>query len=113
MTQTGLFDYYKSYHNTTNLKDKELREAEEKAETQEQIILAFFIRRAPSCYMPCEVHRTINIGLEHPWPLTSVRRAITNLTKRGTLQKTDVKKIGLYGKLTYCWRLARPKTQEG
>ena len=36
-------------------------------------------------------------------PITSIRRAITNLESEGLLHKTDIQKPGVYGKLNYCW----------
>ena len=38
-------------------------------------------------------------------PLTSIRRAITNLTFPGSLVKTNVKTTGPYGRPEYYWRL--------
>ena len=40
-----------------------------------------------------------------PPPITSIRRAITTLTKRGYLIKSDEMKKGLYGVSEYVWRL--------
>jgi hypothetical protein len=38
-------------------------------------------------------------------PITSVRRALTNLTNEDKIIKTDVKVVGLYGKKEHLWRL--------
>ena len=38
-------------------------------------------------------------------PITSIRRAITNLTNDEKLVKTDNQKTGPYGKPSYCWKL--------
>jgi hypothetical protein len=38
-------------------------------------------------------------------PLTSVRRAISTLTREGVLKKTDKQRTGYYGKREYMWRL--------
>lgn len=39
-------------------------------------------------------------------PITSVRRAISDLTRDGKLVKTDKQVIGIYGRKEYVWRLA-------
>ena len=39
-------------------------------------------------------------------PITSVRRAISDLTRDGKLVKTDKQVMGIYGRKEYVWRLA-------
>ena len=39
-------------------------------------------------------------------PITSVRRAMTNLTKAGLLEKTGDKVLGEYGVMVNTWKLA-------
>ena len=39
-------------------------------------------------------------------PITSVRRAISNLTKDHKLEKSSKQKLGKYGKLNHTWHLA-------
>ena len=39
-------------------------------------------------------------------PITSIRRAITDLTNEGKLVKTNSLKKGNYGKKCHCWKLA-------
>ena len=43
---------------------------------------------------------------EVSWPITSIRRAITDLTNAGKLTKTDTMKLGRYGKHVHTWKLA-------
>tara|TARA_R110002020_G_scaffold443766_1_gene655058 strand:- start:42715 stop:42900 length:186 start_codon:yes stop_codon:yes gene_type:complete len=38
-------------------------------------------------------------------PITSIRRAITELTSKGKLTKLDRMKKGEYGKNCHCWQL--------
>ena len=45
-------------------------------------------------------------------PLTSIRRALTNLTNAGELVKTDKQMKGMYGRPEHQWRLA-PKHDQG
>jgi len=46
------------------------------------------------------------------WPLTSIRRALTNLTTRGLLEKRAETITGLYGRREHLWTLARPAPVE-
>ena len=41
---------------------------------------------------------------EREWPITSIRRAISTLTKQGNLTKTDELRKGKYGKKTHTWK---------
>jgi len=43
--------------------------------------------------------------IEQPTPLTSIRRAITNLTIESYIYKTDYKVMGNGGRRTYTWKL--------
>ena len=67
---------------------------------QENYILAFF-KHEQEPMSPSMVHKAFN----NVWPLTSVRRAITNLSSDGELLKTNDKVTGIYGKPEHLWRL--------
>lgn len=69
---------------------------------QEDTILSFFIDHGGT-HTPCEVQAKAGM---YSCPLTSVRRAITNLTDMGLLVKTNVKREGIFGKPCHTWRLA-------
>jgi hypothetical protein len=45
-------------------------------------------------------------------PITSIRRAITNLTDAGKIIKTDQYVKGNYGKLEHLWELATEPIEE-
>jgi predicted HTH transcriptional regulator len=87
------------FYNTTSLEGKDLVEAIANAESQEHIILELFKRTGR--LSPSEVCRL----LDYKYPITSVRRAISNLTRDGYLEKTDKKKKGFYGRLEYVWEI--------
>ncbi len=91
------------YHNTNNETGAVLERSTAKAERQEDVILNLFKRGGE--YTPDEVWRQLYLGTHTP--LTSVRRAITNLTGLGLLEKTDRQRPGLYGKNVYIWRVVR------
>lgn len=88
------------FYNTINEKDK-IGLFESKTEKQESLILNHFIATNKP-QTPTDVwQRLFNCKI----PLTSVRRGITNLTKKGKLKKTAQKKEGIYGMDNYLWEL--------
>lgn len=90
-----------SYHNSVPIRDeKELQAKEEKAKSQDEMILHYFSGHQHSDFTPTQVW----IAFGQRWPLTSVRRAITNLTKQGKLVITENKRPGIYGDLNNCWK---------
>lgn len=88
-----------AYYNTTNLSGKDLGDAVASAFNQEEIIYGLYKRH--SKLSPSQVGALLN----HKYPLTSVRRAITNLTKKNYLVKTDEQRKGFYGKPEYVWEI--------
>ena len=93
------------YFNTTQLKNGDLDRARRKAKTQEERVLAFFNLHPAHLYTPFEVQEKVLPGV----PITSVRRAITNLEKAGHLRKTKRMWMGKYGARNHCWQLATPR----
>jgi len=91
------------YHNTTQSLGPELREYQDKANSQEKRILAF---------LKLDSNRPITPSAACMWifkgniPITSVRRALTNLTNAGELVKTTVQVKGPYGRPEFIWELA-------
>lgn len=101
-----------SYHNTTNETDR-LEEYEQKAQTQEEKVLAFFRdRQFNAGYTPSSIHDAvfplIPSSNRPRVPIQSVRRALTNLTNAGLLVKTSFMRIGPYNKPEGVWKLAEP-----
>jgi len=91
------------HYNTTKEKGQRLQEFQAKALSQDQVIIQLFERMPDELYTPWEVRQ---LAFAYPWPpITSVRRSITDMTRAGILQKTDVKKEVAYGRPSYCWRL--------
>jgi hypothetical protein len=90
--------YLRSYHNTTEVHGEQLRLFENRCGEQEQAVLAFFA--AGGEWSPSQVwQRVLPFA-----PLTSVRRAITNLTRSGRLVKTSQQRTGPYGRPECIWR---------
>ena len=93
-----------SFYNTVDLKDQELKKAEKNCDHQEERILRIYATHGGEL-TPFDVCNVFN-KLYKPIPITSVRRAITNLTKRGKLRKCDRMKTEIYGQPNHYWKLA-------
>ena len=89
-----------NYHDTTDVKGKALDHYEDKATTQGQKVL-FFMRAFPGfAFSPEDVH---NVLFGPTVPLTSTRRAMSNLTRDGLIVKTAEQVIGQYGRPVCKW----------
>lgn len=93
-----------AYYNTTRLQGPALSEARIAAKLQEGAVLAIY-RGARKPLSPSAVWRKGKDVLGDDWLLTSVRRAITNLTANGKLQKLEEYVDGPYGRPEHVWRL--------
>ena len=102
-----------SYHNTTNLQGEELKKAKRDALNQEESIIDIFehltfVYGKEQFLTPSRVASQWINPLRHRTycpPITSIRRAITGLTKKGKLEKTNIMDEGRYGKLEHSWKL--------
>lgn len=92
------------FFNTIGLKGDDLVNANKKANRQEDRVLELF-RSTGIAMTPEDVEARYN-ALFTPAPLTSFRRAITNLTNSGYLIKCDNMAIGKYGKPVHYWKVA-------
>ena len=88
------------FYNTINESGKELKESRFKARTQQDEVLALF--QVHKRLTPFEV---VMLGGFDPMQITSVRRAITNLTSAGRLIKTDQIKAERLGKKNHVWAI--------
>ena len=89
-----------SYYNTNKESGAALQNSNENARTQEQRIYGFFLMYGQPL-SPSMVLEKLKLDC----PITSVRRAMTNLTNDEKIIKTDVMVKGLYGKNEHLWRL--------
>ena len=85
-----------SHYNTTKESGKQLEIFEQTAKNQESQILE--LMKLYKKLSPSDVQKYFS-----NFPLTSVRRALTNLSNQGKLIKTDEKKKGIYGRDEYLW----------
>lgn len=102
-----------SYHDTVDERGQVLDTYEEKAKSQDEAVLAFFKRNPGILFTPFDVLEQCYMGCKQP-PITSIRRAITNLEKRFEnndhgVRKSRKKKKGDYGRNNHCWVYV-PKT---
>ena len=102
--QTNLFD--SSYYNTTGLYGSDLVKEQINAQDQEGRILRLFKHSDEAYLSPSEVMKKYEL-IWNAIPITSIRRALTNLTKGGKLVKTSVMKTGMYNKPERCWQLIK------
>jgi hypothetical protein len=92
-----------SFYNTIKLRGRDLEVADGKAKSQEETILAFFLRCPGMRFTPFDIQEILLPGA----PITSIRRAMTNLVYKDKLEKTKYKKPGKLGKPNYMWQLKR------
>jgi hypothetical protein len=93
----------KSFYNTINAEGQMLMSFDEQAAKQDDIILDLFRKNAHRDITPFEMESCLRLNGKR-YPITSIRRSITNLTKEGKLVKTEVMRPGEYGKPNYAWR---------
>ena len=91
------------YWPTTPLSQEQLAGAIRVAEQQDELVLAIF-RAHQRAMTPSEVWR---IGTEggRQWPLTSVRRSMTNLANAEVLVRLSMTQQSPYGRPEHCWAL--------
>jgi Fe2+ or Zn2+ uptake regulation protein len=90
----------KHYYKTTEMSMNEYLQSILQGQKQEEVILKIF-KDYKQKFTAWEVNKLLN---DH-YPITSVRRAITNLTDQGYLNKTKIVKIGRYGKGCHAWEI--------
>lgn len=97
------------YHNTNELIAGELKEARRSASNQEAKILDFFEYNKDRDFTPEEIQYHLLMSRH---PITSIRRAITDLTEQGYLRKTNIMRPGRYGKPVHTWQFKGSSNQE-
>lgn len=96
----------KSFYNTIHLTGEALKKAIEKAKSQEARILIIFQERKGSLLNPYHVHMVYTNLVNDNTPITSIRRAMHGLTKKGFLLKSEsASSKGDYGASNHVWTL--------
>lgn len=96
-----------SYHSTTNETAAETEKSEQEARSQERTILVYLKLHPFENFTADELRNKCELM---NFPITSIRRALTNLAdeKRwNEIEKTNIQRHGVYGKMTSCWQLRR------
>ena len=93
-----------TYYNTNRLSGKALRKALEDCKSQEQMVLTYMKAHPDINFAPHQLIDFLAVVLFYHTPITSIRRAITNLTSEGYLVKTDKMIKGPYGKQVHTWK---------
>ena len=93
------------FFNTIDEVGNALAESNKKTNRQEHLIYSLFVK----CNRPLSPSMVLSeSGLN--CPITSIRRAITNLTNSGKIIKTNRQVKGIYGKAEHLWEL--PEIEE-
>ena len=93
------------YYNTNDEAGETLQRSRGTTTNQEVMILAIFETYPNEGLTPFDIEDFVR-DQEVSWPITSIRRAITDLTNAGKLTKTNDKKLGRYGKNVHTWKLS-------
>jgi len=93
-----------TYYNNTGLSGEELDAAMLQAGRQDRAVL-HLMHTASGAMSPSYVWQELirRDEIDSLTPLTSIRRSITNLTRKGLLVKTEEKTIGLFGRPEFLW----------
>lgn len=95
-----------SFFNTINFQGKELERANARAASLETVVLSLFKANPGLKLGPSKVLYILNRKYSLNNPITSVRRAMTNLTGRLELIKTEERVNGLFNYPEHCWQLS-------
>nr|BAR24528.1 uncharacterized protein [uncultured Mediterranean phage uvMED] len=88
------------FYNTNKESFEEASASSLKAANQSHAILRL-LEMAKTPMSPSMVYKALN----QEWPITSIRRAMTNLTDDGKIVKTQKTTKGIYGKKEHLWAL--------
>ena len=92
------------YYNTNEEEGTTLNSSRKNAVKQEDLVLGVFLKYKAQSLTPEDVNNILEQD-NHIYPITSIRRAITDLTNEDKLVKTDIMRMGTWNKLTHAWRL--------
>ena len=96
-----------AYHKKHDLPTAEIAFREGRARSQDELVLSVFEQYWYQDMSPSQVYDYLvdRLLVDAATPLTSIRRAITNLTTRGELVKLEKKTQGPWGHPEGLWRL--------
>lgn len=100
------------FYNTNEEKGTTLKQSQDKAKTQDQMVLWYFRNHdqlgvtPERCLRHFQIMEMLSESKWHNTPITSIRRSFTNLKKQGYIYKTDYKIKGDFNKHIHVWKLA-------
>jgi hypothetical protein len=100
-----------SFYNSTGETGGNLVQFQHVTLRQEDVILRFFRTHPGRLYTPSQINQLLPQA-----PITSIRRALSNLTRDGWLVKTTSKRQGQVGRPEHCWlypHQAAPRVANG
>ena len=99
-----------AYYNTNNETSNTLQRSWNQANKQKKLIYHIFTSlwsdETGTYFAPHQIKDILSDRYDENYPLTSIRRAMTDLTADGMLVKTDYRVEGSYGKKVHTWRVA-------
>jgi predicted HTH transcriptional regulator len=87
------------YYNTNKLNVLDDNKATNKTKVQQEVVKHIFLKHKKMTASEC--HSIFNKNV----PITSIRRAMSDLKKEGILVKTDILKDGIYGSPEHIYSL--------
>lgn len=91
------------FYNTISIEGELLKKEWANSLKQEQFITEIFKCNPNKPLSPSQILSVYNDKYQKKVPLTSIRRAMTDLTAKNVLRKTYIQIAGIYGKPEYCW----------
>lgn len=95
--------YKTSFHNSTGESEQLAIQYDRAAKRQECKIIDFFLRNPTGKFTPSEILAILFSDTKPP--ITSIRRAMTNLTDKGQLEMLDERAKGPYGRPEHYWQV--------
>lgn len=91
------------YHVRNRVPIEDIRRGRKAAAKQSDVVLSFFEAHPNATFTP----HAVLAGTGLNCPITSIRRAITDLTNDGKLEKTEHDRLEIYGVCNKTWRLVK------
>lgn len=89
-----------THFNTTKESGQTLINFCDKAKSQQEIILEFMKNNPRQAFTPFDILKAL---FSPNVPVTSIRRAMSNLSEAGLIIKTSMKVLEQYGKVNFKW----------
>jgi len=98
-----------NFHNTIELDIEDLEIEGKQVSKQEHLVLDIYKNNPSEIYSPFDVWNILtNRG--YNYPITSIRRSVSDLTNENYLIKTSTKRDGMYGMKNFCWQYKNAST---